>query len=90
MYSLETHYFGGFKRQHYPEIVEVFGRPPNHVVGRAEFLPALPLVLNQVDFHAQETCHLCHLSKDGSQFINDFLIEGWWMGSKIGLPYALN
>ena len=68
------------------KILEVFGWPPNHIVDRAEFLPALPLVLNQVDFSAQETCHLCHLSKDVSQLISDCLIEGQQMGLKIGLP----
>ena len=90
VYAPETHYFGRFERWHYPEIVEVFGRPLNHIVGRVEFLPALPLVFNWVDFGAQETCHLCHLSKDISQFIIGFLIEGQQIDSKIGLPYALN
>ena len=90
VYALETHYLGGIKRQHYPEIMEVFGRPPNCIVGRQQFLPALPLDLNQVDFSTQETCHLCHLSKDISQLVGDFLIEGQWMGPKIGLPYVLN
>ena len=87
VYTTETHYFGGFERQHYPEIVEVFGRPPSHVVGRVNFLPALPLVLSQVDFTAQDTCNL---SKDVGQLISDFIMEGQQMGPKIGLPNVLN
>ena len=87
VYAPETHYFGGFERWHYPEMVEVFGRPCNCIVGRVEFPPALPLVLNWVDFGAQETCNL---SKDVGQLISDFFIEGWQMGSKIGLPCVLN
>ena len=45
---------------------------------------------NQVDFAAQETHHLCHLSKSVSQLLSNFLMEGQQMGPKIGLPYALN
>ena len=68
--------------------MEAFGRPSNHIVGRAELLPAVPLVLNQVDFTAQETWHLCHLSKDVSQLIRNFLIEGQQMGPEISPPYV--
>ena len=80
VYALETHYFWGFERHHYPEIMEVFGRSPHHIVGTGEFLPASPLVLNWVDFGTQETHHLLHLSKDISQLIRKILIEGWQMG----------
>ena len=88
VFAPETHYFGAFEKQHYPEMEEVFGGPPSHVVDRVQFLPALLLVLNWVDFDAQQTCHLCHLSKDVSHLVSDFLIEGQQMGPKICLPDA--
>ena len=48
MYALETRYFGGLEGHNCSEEVEVFGRPPNHVVGRAKFFPPHPLVMNRV------------------------------------------
>ena len=60
------------------------------MVGHMEFLFPPPLILNWVEFGAQEVCHFFHLPKDIGQVMGNFLMEDWQVGSKIGLPYMLD
>ena len=48
----EAHYFGRLRDTTVLKKMEVFGGPPNHMVGRAKFCPPHPLVMNRVDLSA--------------------------------------
>ena len=66
VYPLKAHDLRGFEGWHHPEVVEVLGQSPSHVIGGVELLFAPPLVPNHVNFGVHKAHHFHHFFEDVS------------------------